>query len=179
MSENIVLLSGAPRKDGNTERLAAAFMEGAESAGKTVTKFRVADMQIGGCRGCEHCMKEKGVCVQKDDMSAILDALKQADAVVLASPVYYFNISAQTKLAIDRTFALLWIETPIKRAALLMTSGDESPDVAEAAVAMLTRICDYSKWENAGAVIAGGLHIPGEIDGRAELESARALGREI
>ena len=55
MSNNIVILSGSPRKGGNTDRLAAAFVEGAEAAGKSVTLFRVADMSIGGCRGCGYC----------------------------------------------------------------------------------------------------------------------------
>lgn len=176
MSKNIVLLSGAPRKDGNTEKLIAAFIEGAEAAGKSVLELRVADMQIGACRGCEHCMEEKGVCVQKDDMPGILAELKKADAIVLASPVYYFNVSAQLKLAIDRTFALLEVGTPIKRAALLMTSGDESPGVAEAAVIMYQNMCEFSEWKKAGVVLAGGLHEPGEIDGRRELEDAKALG---
>jgi len=129
MSNSIVLLSGSPRKGGNTDRLAAAFMEGAESAGKTITLFRVADMKIGGCLGCGHCFEEKGVCVQKDDMPEILDALRKADALVLASPVYYFGATAQIKLAIDRTYALLCEKTPIKRAALLMTCGDSTADL--------------------------------------------------
>jgi multimeric flavodoxin WrbA len=89
MSENIVLLSGSPRKGGNTDRLAVAFIEGAESAGKKVTLFRVADMTIGGCLGCDHCFKEKGVCVQNDDMIMILNALRKADAIVFASPIYF------------------------------------------------------------------------------------------
>jgi len=176
MSEKIVLLSGAPRKEGNTERLITAFIEGAESAGKNVLELRVADMQIGACRGCGHCMEEKGVCIQKDDMPGILAELKKADAVVFASPVYYFNVSAQLKLAIDRTFALIEVGTTIKRAALLMTSGDESPDIAAAAVIMYENMCGFSGWEKAGVVLAGGLHEPGEIDGRSELEDARALG---
>ena len=179
MSNNIVLLSGSPRKGGNTDRLATAFKEGAESAGKNVTLFKVADMKIGGCLGCGHCFEEKGVCVQKDDMLQILNALRKADALVLASPVYYFGATAQIKLAIDRTYALLSEKTPIKRAALLMTCGDSSDDAAEGAVVMYNHIRRYSKWEDAGVIIVAGLHEQGEIDGRTELEQARKLGQEI
>ena len=179
MSDNIVLLSGSPRKGGSTDKLAAAFINGAESAGKSVTLFRVADMRIGGCLGCNHCFEEKGVCVQKDDMLQILDALRKADALVLASPVYYFGVTAQIKLAIDRTYALLSEKTPIKRAALLMTCGDSSVDAAEGAVVMYKRILAYSKWEDAGIIIAAGLHEPDDIDGRDELTQARQLGAEI
>ena len=179
MSNNIVLLSGSPRKDGNTDRLAAAFVKGAESAGKNVTLFRVADMKIGGCRGCGHCFEEKGVCVQKDDMLGILNSLRKADALVLASPVYYFGVTAQIKLAIDRMYALISEKAPIKRAALLMTCGDSSADAAEGAVIMYNRIRSYSKWEDAGVIIAAGLHKPDEIEGRCELEQAWNLGQEI
>ena len=102
---NIVLLSGSPRKGGNTDRLAAAFIEGAESAGKSVTLFRVADMKIGGCLGCGHCFEEKGVCVQKDDMVGILNALGKADTIVLASPVYYFSVTAYSRNMRPMNFA--------------------------------------------------------------------------
>ena len=179
MSKNIVVLSGSPRKDGNTDKLAAAFIEGAESAGNTVELFRVADMKIGGCRGCRHCFEEKGVCVQKDDMSEILGALRKADVMVMASPVYFFGVTAQLKFAVDRTFALLSEERPTKRASLLMTAGRGGVDACEGAVAMYNRMCRHSNWDAAGVVIAGGLQGKDDIIGRPELEDARAFGREI
>ena len=179
MSINIVVLSGSPRKDGNTERLTAAFVDSAKSAGKNVTVFRVADMNIGGCTGCEHCFQKKGVCAQIDDMPPILEALKTSDTVVFTSPVYYFDMTAQLKLAIDRTYALLSVGAPIKKAALLMTCGDDSVKVAEGAVVTYKNICEYSKWEDAGVIIATGLSKPGEIAGRIELEKAKSLGAEI
>ena len=179
MSVNIVVLSGAPRREGNTERLAAAFVAGAEAAGKKVTTFRTADMKIGGCKGCGHCLNEKGVCVQKDDMPGILDALRQADALALVSPVYFFDVSAQLKLAIDRTFALGSEVLPIKKAALLMTCADPSKDSANGAIVTYRSICAYLKWEDAGIIVATGLQTPGEIDGRNELDQAKAIGQEI
>jgi len=181
MSKNIVVLSGSPRKGGNTDILAAAFVEGAESAGKNVTLFRVADMKISGCLGCEHCFKEesKGVCVLKDDMPQIVDALRKTDTLVLASPVYYFNITAQLKQAIDRIYVLVNEEKTIKRMAMLLACEDDDIDTAGGAVAMFERWLAYEGWESAGVVIAGGVHNPGDINGHAELEKARALGREI
>jgi len=65
MSKNIVVLSGSPRKEGNTDRLAAAFIDGAKSADKNVVVFRTIDMKIGGCLGCEHCFREKGCAFKK------------------------------------------------------------------------------------------------------------------
>jgi len=179
MSESIVVLSGSPRKGGNTDRLAAAFIAGAESAGKSVALYRVADMDISGCKGCNHCRSAKGECIQNDDMPPILEALKKADALVLASPIYFFSVTAQLKLAIDRTYALNSVGTPIKKAALLVTCGDNSAKATEGAVTTYNAIRSYYKWEDAGIIIAAGLHKPGEIDDRVESERARALGREI
>jgi len=179
MSKRIVVLSGSPRKDGNTARLTEAFIEGAEAAGKEISLFRVAGLQIGGCRGCGHCFKNQGVCIQQDDMQPILDALRKADALVLASPVYYFSVSAQLKLVIDRFFALLEIGMAVQRAALLMTCGDSSEDAAAPSISMFRQICEYQKWEEAGIIIAPSLHSPGEIEGRAELEQAKRLGERM
>ena len=179
MGKNIVVLFGSPRKDGNTDKLTAAFIDGAESMGNAVTMFRVADMQIGGCLGCHHCFEEKGVCIQEDDMPQILSALRKADVMAMASPLYYFNVTAQIKLAIDRTFALYSETTPIKSAVLLMTAGNSGVEGCEGAVAMYNKMCALSKWDPAGVVIAGGLHGKNDIAGRIELEEARTLGQGI
>ena len=179
MSRSIVVLSGSPRKDGNTARLAEAVIEGANAADKEVTLFRVAGLQIGGCRGCRHCFKNQGVCIQNDDMPPILNALRKADALVLASPVYYWGVTAQLKLVIDRFFALIQVGMSVQRAALLMTCGDSSKAAAEPSISMFRQICAYQKWEEVGIIIAPGLQNPGEIEGRAELEQARRLGERI
>ena len=175
MGKNIVVLSGSPRKGANTDKLAAAFIRGAESAGNTVTLFRTPDMTIAGCLGCGHCFEAPGTCVQKDDMTQILDALKNADVLILASPVYFWGVTAQLKLAIDRTFALLRAKPPIKRAAILLTCGSRTG----AAISMFETMCDFSGWENAGVIVATGLHAPDAIDGQAVLKEAEELGCSI
>jgi len=179
MSKNIVVLTGSPRKKSSSARLAAAFTEGAEAAGHSVTIFRVASMKIGGCRGCDHCIEEKGVCVQKDDMLQIAKALISADALVLASPVYFWGITSQLKQAIDRMYALLQRRSKIKQAVLLMTCGDDTDKAAQPSIAMFREICAYLKWKEAGIIIAPNLNTVEEIEGRPELNQANKLGREI
>ena len=180
MSNNIVILAGSPRKVSSTDKLAAAFAEGAKDAGHTVTTFRVADMKIGGCLGCNHCFQKKeGVCVQKDEMRTILEAIRKADTLVLASPVYFWGISAQLKLVIDRTYALLKEGSSIKQAALLMTCGEKMVAAAEPPIAMFRQICAYLKWQEAGIIIAPNIHEPQDIDGRPELEQSKQLGRRL
>ena len=177
MSKNIVILSGSPRIAGNSEKLVTAFKEGAESSGNIVRIFRTAHMKINGCTGCEHCQQHKSECVLKDDMIEILDALREADVVVWASPVYYFSVTAQLKAAIDRMYSL--ISEKAKQTVLLLTCADESSDTAAGAFAMYERILKYYKWIDAGIIIATGVESINDIDGRDELKQARKLGMNI
>jgi multimeric flavodoxin WrbA len=179
MSGNTVILSGSPRKGANTDRLTEAFISGMGESGKSFSLFRTADLKIGGCLGCMHCFREKGVCVQKDDMLPVLAALRAAEGLVLASPVYYFGIAAQLKLAIDRFYALFKEGMPVKRAALLITCGADTEKAAEPSIAMFRQIAAFLNWEEAGIIVAPSLHKAGDIAGRAELEQARLLGRNF
>ena len=178
MGKNIVVLSGSPRRGASTDKLAAAFIKGAECAGNKVTLFRTADMEIGGCVACGHCLKEPGVCIKKDDMEKIYAALKEADAIAIASPVYFFSVTSQLKPAIDRLNAILKTGTPIKRAALLLTCGGAAVS-ADSTISMFRQISNRVNWEEAGIIVAPRLHSPEEIDGREELDAAEALGKII
>ena len=102
---NIVVLSGSPRKGANTDTMVEAFAETAREGGNTVEVVRVASKKIAGCLGCQYCFAHEGVCVQKDDMVNVIESLKDADMVVFASPIYWFDITAQEKAAIDRLYA--------------------------------------------------------------------------
>lgn len=102
---NIVVLSGSPRKGANTDTMVEAFAETAREAGHAVEVVRVAGKKIAGCLGCQYCFAHEGVCVQKDDMADVIESLKDADMVVFASPIYWFDITAQEKAAIDRLYA--------------------------------------------------------------------------
>lgn len=179
MTETIIVLSGSPRENGNSELLAKAFVEGAEAAGKRVLHFSVAGLEISGCTACEYCTSHNGICAQEDAMNLIIEMLRVADALVLVSPIYYFSVCGQLKLAIDRMYALSRSTTPIKKAALLLTCGDDTETVAAGAVTMYQNICHHLKWEDAGIIIATDLSKTGEINGRVELEQAKALGQMI
>jgi multimeric flavodoxin WrbA len=179
MNGNTVILSGSPRKGANTDRLTEAFISGMSASGRSFSLFRAADLKVGGCLGCGHCFREPGVCVQKDDMQPVLAALRKAEGLVLASPVYYFGLSGQLKLVIDRFYALLKEGMPVKRAALLLTCGANTDAAANSAISMFRQISAFLKWEEAGIIVAPRLHKIGEIAGRAELELARLLGENF
>lgn len=99
---NIVILVGSMRKGGNTDLLAQAFAEGARE-NNSVDIVSVVDYKVNPCIGCNSCfMREGNKCFQNDDMDGIYEKLKVADMVVVASPVYFYGISAELKAVIDR-----------------------------------------------------------------------------
>jgi len=179
MSSNIVILSGSPRRSGSTERLVGEFIAGAKSAGKSVTEFRVADMKIAACLGCGHCFANGGECVHNDNMPQIIKAIYRADAVVFASPVYYWNVTAQLKTAIDSFYSTLPKPTPIKTAALIMTCGNNADDAFDASIATYKRILKHQNWRDGGIITANSLHSVEQLDGSSALEQVRELGRTI
>ncbi len=181
MGKKIIVLNGSPRKNGNTSALVKAFREGAESAGHSVTEFWLGGMKINGCRGC--CAGGKNPespCVQKDDMEQIYPAYKEADVVVLASPLYYWTISGQLKCAFDRLFAVAECDpgytNPRKESALLMAAEGNG---FEETVYWYDRLMGHIGWKDWGKVLCGGVMAVGDIDGKPELEEARKLGASI
>ena len=107
MKRNIIILNGSPRRNGNTSALCDTFTEGAAGAGHSVTRFNLQGMNIHGCLGCMKGGKDAASpCVQKDDMALIYPAYREADIVVLASPMYYWGFTSQLKAAFDRLFAV-------------------------------------------------------------------------
>ena len=97
----------SPRKGGNTEILVTEALEAAREAGGETELVLVADKNIAPCDGCGSC-RETGACKIKDDMQAIYEQLEQADGIILGTPVYFLNVSAQAKAVMDRTYAFLW-----------------------------------------------------------------------
>ena len=124
MSKKVLILSGSPRKGGNSDILCDEFLRGAQDAGHKAEKIRVAEKKVAPCSGCYYCSTHGGACVHKDDMADILQKMIDADVIVLASPVYFYSISAQLKAVIDRTVAR-WLEVKDKEFYYITTMADE------------------------------------------------------
>lgn len=105
MNKKVLVLSASPRKGGNSETLCDQFMLGAKEAGNEVEKIFLRDKKINYCVACDACSKNDGHCVQKDDMTEILEKMIEADVIVMATPVYYYSMNGQMKTLIDRTVA--------------------------------------------------------------------------
>ena len=107
MSKKIVVITGSPRKDGNSFAMTDAFIRAAQAKGHTVTRFDAAMMKIGGCHACETCFKTGKACSFDDDFNLIAPAVLEADALVFTMPVYWYSIPSQIKVVIDKLYSLV------------------------------------------------------------------------
>lgn len=181
MGKKIIVLNGSPRKNGNTSSLVRDFTKEAEAAGNTVTAFFLDEMDIRGCKGCFGGGKDiDSPCRQKDDMEKIYPAFRDADVVVMASPLYYWTLSGQLRTAFDRLFAVSECDagyrTPAKECVLLMAAaGNDFDDVGR----YYENLIKLLGWKDLGSVLAGGVQDAGDIEGMPALEEARKLGASI
>jgi multimeric flavodoxin WrbA len=129
MGKFVLIIKGSPREMGNSSMLADKAAEGAIAAGAQVESYLLHSMDIRPCDACDTC-QETGVCVLKDDMQRIYPKLRQADSIIIASPIYWFTVSAQTKLFIDRWYALESQHGNAlrgKQFGIVLTYGDSDP----------------------------------------------------
>jgi multimeric flavodoxin WrbA len=174
---NIFVITGSPRKNGNTEIMAEVFAKSAIEAGHQVTVRKLSEKKVNPCIACKYCVTHDGVCVQNDDMNELLADLDQADMLVIASPIYWFDISAQTKCFIDRMYAHGIKGFHIKSIAMLLNSGADG--VYGAAEAQLKAISSYLKWELKGIIKAPNLEDKGSINQAKELEQVREFAKSL
>jgi len=179
----VIGIVGSPRKGGNTEILVESVLEGAKRAGAEIEIYRLNDLTINGCQGCNYC-QEHGSCQQEDDMKKLYDALHQADGIVIGSPIYMDYVTAQTKLFLDRLFALMKIGEGCrlhagKKCVLVYSQG--GGDTGQAVMESLAMFFKSVLNMDVKGIIGGnGLNELGAVKNRREvLERAFELGKEI
>ena len=183
MARHVLIFKGSPRENGNSSTLADRAAEGAKAAGAEVEVFSLHRMDIHPCDACDTC-QETGVCVLKDDMQALYPKLTQADAIVIASPIYWFTMSAQTKLFVDRWYGL---ETPQgnplqgKQFGILLTYGDSDP-YSSGAINAIRTFQDMLRYigANIRGLVYGTAMDVGDVQKQPDLmERAYKLGEKL
>lgn len=175
----IVVLVGSMRKGGNTDLLAQAFAEGA-GKDNTVEIVSVADYKVNPCIGCNSCFTREGnQCFQKDDMAEIYKKLKVADIMVIASPVYFYGISAELKAIVDRLHTPMRNGFQVKKLALLLVGAATLPELFDAIKLQYQLVLNFFHLEDAGMVLVRGVKDIGDIKSTKALEEAYKLGISI
>ena len=159
---NILILSGSPRRGGNTDLLVESFAQGA-AAHHQVDIVHVRDCKVGPCKGCNACFKSGGVCTQKDDMSFIYEKMDHADMLVLASPVYFYGLSAQLKTVIDRCHNPVRDTFHIKKLGLILVGAATLPQLFDAITAQYRLVLNFFHLEDAGMVLVRGAKDKGDV----------------
>ena len=176
---NILILSGSPRRGGNTELLVEAFVKGA-SQKHHVEVVSVHDYKVNPCMGCNACFKnENNACIQKDDMCLIYDKMAVADMLVIASPVYFYGLSAQLKAVIDRFHNPIRDTYHIKKTALLLVGAASLPELFDGILAQYQLCLNFFKLEDAGRVLVRGVKDKGDIRNADALHEAFHLGLNV
>ena len=176
---NIVILTGSVRRGGNTDQLADAFIEGLGDR-HHVERVSVADYNVLPCCGCNRCFEAEGHrCVQEDDMQRIYAKLAEADMLVIASPVYFYGISAQLKAIIDRLHTPMRDGFHIRKSALLLAGGSSRPEVFEAIVHQYQLCIKHFDIADQGMILAGGCRQFGDVAHTEAIAQVRQLGTRI
>ena len=175
----ILLISGSPHKAGTTSVLIKAFSKGAESAGHEVYHFNAGEKEVHPCIACEKCHSAVSACVFRDAFDEIRDMLIEADAVVFASPIYYYGLTAQLKAVIDRFYGIDEQLRTAKKTALLLACGDNTMESAECAASPFYGMVDYLGWEIADVIAAKGCYTAEDVVNTEYPDQAYELGRTM
>ena len=181
MSKKIVVITGSPRKNGNSFAMTDAFIKAAEAKGHTVTRFDAALKSVGGCRACETCFKTGKACSFDDDFNTIAPDILEADAVVFAMPVYWYSIPAQIKGVIDRLFSFVIGGKDIsgKACGLITCCEEDDMSVMDGVRIPIERSAALLKWHMVGEVLIPGVLNAGDIEKTDGCEQAAALAKKF
>jgi len=190
--KRILVISTSPRVKSNSDALANEFIRGAKEAGHEVEKISIRDKNIQFCKGCLTCSKKERteefnrgeggkICIIKnDDMGEIIQKMHDADVICWATPIYYYEMSAQMKVVIDRGNPLYTSDYHFRDIYMLSTAAEDEEFVPKRAEAGLTGWIDcFEKASLKGTVFGGGVNDMGDIVGHPALQKAYEMGKSI
>lgn len=177
--KNVLVISTSLRAGSNSDMLAGKFAEGASAAGHHVEKVSLIGKNIGFCKGCLACQK-LGRCMINDDANDMMQKVLNADVVCWATPVYYYEMSGQMKVLIDRLNALFTLDYKFRDVYLLTTAAEEEEETPKRAEMGLTGWVDcFPKSRLAGTLFCGGVTGPRAITGNSKLQEAYVMGKTV
>ena len=179
--KNVLVISGSPRRNGNSDLLSEAFIKGVKQTGHEVELFQAGRKQIKPCIACNKCYSKGTACVFKDDFNELAPMVEKAEVIVFATPLYWFSYTAQIKAAIDKIYSLMVGDRPLKiQKSILMVCGetDEMSDF-DGIVRSHQLINNYLKWEDGGILLVREVNKAGDIMNTNALLRAEEMGRNI
>lgn len=181
MSKKIVVITGSPRKNGNSFAMTDSFIKAAEAKGHTITRFDAALKKVDGCRACETCFSTGKACTFDDDFNTIAPAILEADVIAFTMPVYWYSIPAQIKGVIDRIFSMVVGGKDIagKECALITCCEEDDMSVMDGVRIPIERMAALNKWKMVGEVLIPGVLNVGDIGKTEGCKKAADLANAI
>lgn len=177
--KKILILSGSPRRGGNSDTLCDQFISGAREAGHETEKIFLRDKKINYCMGCGLCNSRKGSCSQNDDMAEVLEKMVNADIIVMATPIYFYTMDGQMKTLIDRCCSR-YTEITDKDFYFIMTAADGDKKAMDRAIVEFqgfTYCLDGAKEK--GFICAAGVWQSGDVKGKPVMREAFEMGKAV
>ena len=181
MNKKVVVITGSPRKNGNSFAMTDAFIKAAEAKGHVVTRFDAATKNVGGCHACETCFTTGKACSFDDDFNVIAPIILEADAVVFAMPVYWYSIPSQIKGVIDKMFSFCVAGKDMagKKCALITCCEEDDMSVMDGVRIPIERSAALLKWNMIGEVLIPGVLNVGDIEKTDGCKQAAMLAEKI
>ena len=181
MQKKVFVVSSTPRKGGNSDILADAFIKGVVEAGHIAEKVNIREINLKFCEGCFACQKHKdNLCAIDDDMKSYLSRIQNADVLVFATPVYYFDMSGQLKTFLDRLNPLYPRQNNFKDIYLLATAAEAESTTMDGTIKGVSGWIECFKGANLKAVIGAlGVNDVGDINNTDYINIAYELGKNI
>ncbi|MCD6183922.1 MAG: flavodoxin family protein [Thermovirga sp.] len=181
--KNILILLGSPRSDGNSDKLARAFAEGAQKNAANIETIKLSQKQVKGCQDCRKCWQTGKPCVIPDHMQEIYKAIDKADLIVFSTPLYWYTWSSQIKPVWDRLLPYVSKEAPRtlagKEAVLLAAAGDSSEEVFKGLVYSFEKSCSLLGMKIVAKLTIPGVYNPKDIEQTSALKEAEKLGEDL
>lgn len=181
MGKKIVVITGSPRKNGNSFAMTDAFIEAAKAKGHTVTRFDAALKKVGGCHACETCFKSGKACSFDDDFNTIAPDIEAADVIVFTTPLYWYSFPAQIKGVIDRlySFCIGGKQMAGKECALITCCEEEDASVMDGILMPYKKSIELLGWKSIGEVLVPGVLKVGDIKKTDGCKQAAALADKL
>ena len=181
MSKKVVVITGSPRKNGNSFAMADAFINAAQAKGHSVTRFDAALQKLGGCHACATCYKTGKACSFDDDFNKIAPSILEADVIVFVTPVYWYSYPAQIKSVIDRlySFCVAGKDIANKECALITCCEEDDMSVMDGVRIPYERTIALLKWNSVGVVLVPSVLNEGDINKTDGCKQAAALADRI
>lgn len=181
MKKNILIITGSPRKNGNSFTMANDFIRTTAENGHNVVRFDASFMHVGICHDCKTCFRTGKACSFDDDFNLLAPEIEKADAIVFITPLYWFSIPAALKSVIDKFFSFYVSGKDLsgKECAIISCCEENDPSIFAGMLTSFKLTFNLLEWKYLGSVLVTGVSAAGEINATDGCARAIELARKF